>query len=80
MVRLCIRDLLPSLLKILELSKKDQKETVKANGQSNPMDKVKLASTGSNWKKLKVPIKSYLEDMLIVSQNSSLKKFILNCF
>ena len=72
MVRLCIRDLLPSLLKILELTstKKDQKETVKANGQSNPMDKVKLASTGSNWKKLKVPIKGYLEDMLIVSQNS----------
>jgi hypothetical protein len=69
MVRLCIRDLLPSLLRILDLAsvKKAPSENDKTNGHgSSTMDKVKLASTGSNWKKLKVPIKSYLEDMLIV--------------
>ena len=68
MVRLCIRDLLPSLLKILDLAsvKKDPTESAKTNGHSSTVDKIKLASTGSNWKKLKVPIKSYLEDMLIV--------------
>lgn len=56
-IRLCMRDLLPCLLKMLNL--KSEKED----------HKLKLASTGENWKKLKAPIKSYLDDMLSVNIN-----------
>jgi hypothetical protein len=58
MVRLCMRDLFPCFLKVLNLSspKSDKPE----------VGKVKLASAGENWKRVKVPIKSYLEDMLSV--------------
>ena len=65
MVRLCMRDLLPSLLKVLDLASAKQEPNGAENGHIDA--KFKLASTGSNWKKLKVPIKNYLEDLLIVS-------------
>ena len=62
MIRLCMRDLLPCLLKLLNLNNKDKETTEQQNG------KAKLASSGSNWKKLKAPIKSYVDDMLNVKK------------
>ena len=64
-VRLCIRDLLPCLLKTLNLVNK--KET-KGPGEA----KAKPISSGSNWKKLKAPVKSYLTDMIAVSYKPNL--------
>ncbi len=58
-VRLCIRDLLPCMLKMLNLNKQGNKDDSSNN-------RMKLASQGANWKKLKAPIKSYLDDVLIV--------------
>lgn len=55
MVRLCMRDLVPCLLKLLNLTSKKDTET-----------KTKLASSGSHWKKIKVPVKSYLDDLILV--------------
>lgn len=60
MIRLCIRDLLPCLLRVLNLNQGSKKD----GGNEK---KIKPASTGCNWKKLKGPIKSYLADMLSVS-------------
>ncbi len=69
-VRLCMRDLLPCLLRILDLSavNKKGKKVVESNGGGGGVSaaKFQLASSGSNWKKLKVPVKSYLDDMLLV--------------
>jgi hypothetical protein len=62
MVRLCMRDLVPCLLRLLELNAKKEAEKV----DTEKSGKVKLASSGSFWKKLKIPIKSYLEDLLAV--------------
>jgi nucleolar complex protein 2 len=59
MVRLCIRDLFPCLLKLLDLKHSSSTE----NGSTN---KLVLASTGANWKRLKNPIKTYIESMLTV--------------
>ena len=61
MVRLCMRDLVPCWLKLLNLTS-GKKELVE-----RPDGKVKLASSGSFWKKLKVPVRSYLDDLLAVS-------------
>ena len=60
-VRLCMKDLFPCLLKLLNLNKPNKNDKT-ANGSHN-----KLASSGANWKKLKAPIKSYLTDLLTVS-------------
>ena len=57
MMRLCMRDLLPCLLRILNLAQ-DKTKSSEA--------KIKPASSGANWKKLKSPIKSYLNDVLSV--------------
>ena len=81
MVRLCMRDLLPCLLRTLDLNKKsDAKKTsaAAANGnkathknnngsETSASTKIQLASSGSNWKKLKVSVKSYLEDIISVA-------------
>ena len=76
MIRLCMRDLLPAMLKVLDLAPSGKKDS---NGAANlkhlPNNKVKLASSGSNWKKLKVPVKSYLDDLLKVKLQ--LEKLIL---
>ena len=66
MMRLCIRDLLPCLLRLLNLSNKSSKNKTATPEAAPAPAKFKLANTGSFWKKLKVPIKSYLEDMLVV--------------
>lgn len=58
MVRLCMRDLVPCMLKLLNLTSNNKEAVEKPDG------KVKLASAGSFWKKLKVPVKFYLEDLL----------------
>ena len=60
-VRLCMRDLLPCLLRLLNLTK-PTKGSDNGTGSSHN----KLASSGSNWKKLKSPIKCYLTDLLTV--------------
>lgn len=76
MVRLCMRDLLPSLLKVLDLSSSKKESTeaaAKTNGHADA--KFKLASAGSNWKKLKVPIKNYLEDLLVVNKKHKIHDF-----
>ncbi len=65
MVRLCIRDLLPCLLKILNLNQSGKCKSNEKTGQSEP--KQKPVSSGSNWKKIKAPVKSYLNDMLSVN-------------
>lgn len=62
-IRLCIRDFFPCLLRILNLG----------NVKSDINNKLKLASSGENWKKLKTPIRSYLDDMLAVIFNKQLK-------
>jgi hypothetical protein len=62
-----MRDLLPCLLKLLNLNKQGGKEEGSAHG------KMKLASQGANWKKLKAPIKSYLDDVLTVNTKIILK-------
>ena len=64
MVRMCLKDLFPCFLRILKLApaagaNKEQKG-------DGDLSRAKLASTGSFWKKLKAPIKSYLSDMLLV--------------
>ncbi len=64
MVRLCMRDLLPCLLRLLNLSQPFKGSSKKNNGTTPTHDK--LASSGSNWKKLKAPIKSYLTDLIAV--------------
>lgn len=64
MVRLCIRDLLPCMLRVLNLNQGSKKD-------SGNEKKIKPASTGSNWKKLKAPVKSYLADMLSLVSNIS---------
>jgi hypothetical protein len=51
-----MKDLLPSMLKLLNLKPSDDVNK-----------KLKLPNEGSNWKKLKVPIKTYLNDMMLVS-------------
>lgn len=63
MVRLCIRDLLPCLLRVLSLN---QQAKAKTDANAN---KIKPASSGTNWKKLKSPVKSYLADMLSLASN-----------
>ncbi len=60
-VRLCIRDLLPCLLRTLNLVNKKENKAGDA--------KTKPVSSGNNWKKLKAPVKSYLTDMIAVSNN-----------
>ncbi len=55
-----MRDLVPCWLKMLNLNT-PKNEAERTGG------KVKLASTGSFWKKLKVPVKSYLDDLLSVN-------------
>jgi nucleolar complex protein 2 len=67
-----MRDLLPSLLKVLDLgaASTTSEATVKTktpNGHNQ--NKIKLASGGQYWKKLKVPVKNYLEDMLLLVSN-----------
>lgn len=69
MVRLCMKDLLPCLLRILNLSSINKnKSTDLVNGKIDS-SKIKLASDGSNWKKIKLSVKIYLEDILSVSLN-----------
>jgi hypothetical protein len=67
MVRLCMKDLLPCLLRILNLSSVNKNKTVAANGKTDG-SKLQLASNGSNWKKLKLPVKTYLEEILSVNK------------
>ncbi|RNA10362.1 nucleolar complex 2 -like protein [Brachionus plicatilis] len=59
-IRLCIRDFFPCMLRILNLG------SVKSDSDDN---KLKLASSGENWKKLKGPVRSYLDDMLALASN-----------
>jgi hypothetical protein len=57
-IRLCMRDMVPCVYRILDL---------KAEEVDQVRKKCKLPNEGSHWKALKVPIKSYLDDMLNVS-------------
>lgn len=61
-VRLCIRDLLPCFLRTLNLTKTGNLKTSKET-------KLKPASSGTHWKKLKIPIKSYVTDMITLASN-----------
>jgi hypothetical protein len=58
------------MLRLLNLAKQGKKE------EDSGHQKMKLASQGANWKKLKAPIKSYLDDVLIVTffKNKSAKR------
>lgn len=58
-----MRDLLPCLLRLLNLSKPAKNSDKTTNGASSHD---KPASSGANWRKLKAPIKSYLTDLLTV--------------
>lgn len=73
MVRLCMKDLLPCLLKILNLTSVNKNKTAATNGKTDA-SKLQLASNGSNWKKLKLPVKIYLEDIL------SVNILLIDCF
>lgn len=59
-----MRDLLPCLLRLLNLSKSAKNSDKTTNGASSHD---KPASSGANWRKLKAPIKSYLTDLLTVT-------------
>ena len=75
MVRLCMRDLVPCWLKLLNLSSGGKKSTA-----GDDERKMKLASSGSHWKKIKTAVKSYLDDLLSVMnsrKNAPLKKISL---
>ena len=69
MVRLCMKDLLPCFLRLLNLNKSTQNSKKRKSDETKEIDndKIQLASSGANWKKLKAPIKSYVEDMMTVS-------------
>jgi hypothetical protein len=58
MVRICIRDLLPCFLRVLNMNQPKNK--------ANEL-KQKPISSGSNWKKIKAPVKCYLNDILSVN-------------
>ncbi len=53
-----MKDLIPCVYRILDLRINDNDQVKK---------KLRLPSEGNNWKALKVPIKSYLGDILNVS-------------
>ncbi len=73
-----MKDLLPCLLRVLNLASVKPKQAGNSSSSSNgkgPDSKIQLPSGGSNWKKLKVPVKSYLEDVLSVLQTFFLHSF-----
>jgi hypothetical protein len=57
-IRVCMKDMVPNIYRILDL---------KVNETDEIRKKCKLPNEGSYWKVLKVPIKSYLDDMLNAS-------------
>ncbi len=65
-VRLCMKDMVPCLLRILNLTSVNKNKLAGTNGKSEA-SKFQLASNGSNWKKIKFPVKTYLEDILSVN-------------